>query len=349
MGLASCGNKQEQSACQPCNECICNKEEEFVFQSWNDCASLNNLKSLVTKVTKKGSETYVDPADRVAVFDMDGTLYAELDPTYLEYAMFMHRCFDDPTYTAPAEVMAVAEEIKEGSWTHTYKSGMDLRHANAAAKAYSGMTLKEFADYTKEFIKKDAPGFSGMTYADAFYKPMVEVVDYLHKNDFKCYVVSGSDRYLCRALCCDALKIPSERVIGMDVRLKGTEQGEKDGLDYTLGTEDSLVRTDELLIKNLKMNKVTAIAKEIGRQPIVSFGNSGGDTAMARYAVYNNPNPSGAWMLVADDNVRDHANLEKAESSRKNWEKEGFNIVSMKNDFKTIYGDSVQRTEFVIA
>ena len=333
MGLASCGNKAE---------------EGYKFTTWNDCTALTNLKTLVSKVTKQGASTYVAPADRVAVFDMDGTLYAELDPTYFEYAMFMHRCFDDPTYTAPADVMAVANEIKEGSWTHTYASGMDLRHANAAAKAYAGMTLKEFADYTKEFSKKDAPGFSGMTYAEAFYKPMIEVVDYLHKNDFKCYVVSGSDRFICRALCCDTLKIPSERIIGMDVRLKGTEQGDKDGLDYNLGKSDDLIRTDELLIKNLKMNKVTAIAKEIGRQPIISFGNTGGDTAMGRYALHNNDKPSGVWMLVADDIDRDHANLERAENSRKTWVEEGFNPISMKNDFKTIYGENVKKTDFVI-
>ena len=331
MGLASCGNKAE---------------EEYKFTAWNDCASLTNLKSLVTKVTKKGSETYVDPADRVAVFDMDGTLYAELDPTYLEYAMFMHRCFDDPTYTAPAEVMAVAEEIKEGSWTHTYATGMDMKHAKAAAKAYSGMTLKEFADYTKEFIKKDAPGFSGMTYADAFYKPMIEVVDYLHKNDFKCYVVSGSDRYLCRALCCDALHIPSERIIGMDVKLEAKNQNGKSGLEYTYQSDDELIRTDELLIKNLKMNKVTAIAKEIGRQPLLSFGNSGGDTAMAMYTTSHNPNPSGAFMLVADDAERDHANLKKAADIQKKWEDLKFNVISMKNDFKTIYGENVKMVEF---
>jgi hypothetical protein len=210
------------------------------------------------------------------------------------------------------------------------------------------MTLKEFADYTKEFSKKDAPGFSGMTYAEAFYKPMIEVVDYLHKNDFKCYVVSGSDRFICRALCCDTLKIPSERIIGMDVRLKGTEQGDKDGLDYTLGKSDELIRTDELLIKNLKMNKVTAIAKEIGRQPIISFGNTGGDTAMGRYALHNNDKPSGVWMLVADDIDRDHANLERAEKSRSTWVEEGFNPISMKNDFKTIYGENVKKTDFII-
>ena len=110
----------------------------------------------------------------------------------------------------------------------------DMKHAYAAAKAYAGMTLAEFDAYVKAYAAQPANGFSGMTYGESFYKPMLEVFDYLKGNGFTCYVVSGSDRFICRALT-EAIGIPSNRVIGMDVRLVRThhqepedEQGEAD-------------------------------------------------------------------------------------------------------------------------
>ncbi len=131
----------------------------------------------------------------------------------------------------------------------------------------------------------------------------------------------------------------------MDVELKSTKQ-EGDGVNYTMGSEENLVRTENLLIKNLKTNKVKQIAQEIGKIPVLSFGNSSGDSAMHNYCLSNKTYHTEAFMLVADDNVRDHANLEEGAKRQANWEKAGYNIISMKNDFKTIYGDGVQMVDF---
>ena len=81
--------------------------------------------------------------------------------------------------------------------------------------------------------------------------------------------------------------IPANRVIGMDVKLHSTSQGDVEGVNYTMGREEDLVRTDELIIKNLKTNKVLQISQEIGKVPVLSFGNSGGDAAMHNYALGN--------------------------------------------------------------
>ena len=191
---------------------------------------------------------------------------------------------------------------------------------------------------------REVDGFEGMTYGECFYLPMVEVVEYLQDNGFKCYVCSGSDRFICRTFIEGMLDIPYENIIGMDVELEATNQGDEDGLDYVFTAGDDVVRTDKLLIKNLKTNKVLQIAQEIGRQPVLSFGNSSGDVSMHNYVIGNNVYKSAAFMLIADDDVRDYGNPEKAAGLREKWEASGYNVISMANDWKTIYGEDVVKT-----
>ena len=132
----------------------------------------------------------------------------------------------------------------------------------------------------------------------------------------------------------------------MDVRLHSTSQGTAEGVNYTMGKDENLVRTDELIIKNLKTNKVLQISQEIGKVPVLSFGNSSGDCAMHNYALSNSKYKSAAFMLVADDDVRDHANLTEGAKREAKWREAGYYIISMKNDFKTIYGYDVVKTDF---
>nr|MCR5647710.1 hypothetical protein [Acholeplasmatales bacterium] len=151
-------------------------------------------------------------------------------------------------------------------------------------------------------------------------------------------------RFICRALASEVFNIPYNQIIGMDTAIVGENQSNTDGLDYQLSQGEEVIKGDSLLIKNLKMNKVVAITKEIGKQPVLAFGNSSGDTSMLNYAINNTKYKGQGYMLVADDNDRDYANLEKAESLRSTWINNKFHVISMKNDFKTIYGDNVVKT-----
>ena len=341
----------------------CNKKESKQYlRSWNSCSSLTALKEYIEDVTNKKSKNYIPVEDRIATFDMDGTFVGELYPSYFEYNMLEYRVLDDPNYKdiAPDDVKETAQDIRD--FVRTGKSlpryneeyGFDIKHAYAAAKAYSGMTIKEFDQYVKSYASKPANGFNGMTYGESFYKPMLEVFEYLEANNFTYYVVSGSDRFICRSLV-ESIGIPSNRVIGMDVELKTNEQGEAAGVNYTLGVNEYLVRTDNLLIKNLKTNKVKQIAQEIGKVPVLSFGNSGGDSAMHNYCLGNTKYKTEAFMLVADDDVRDHAKKygeddvtfnSRIDKLNSDWTTANYHVISMKNDFKTIYGDSVTKTSF---
>lgn len=319
------------------------------FTLWNQCMALTVLKEYVADVTNPSSNNYIRVEDRIATFDMDGTFVAELYPTYFEYNMLEYRVFDDPSYMdkAPDDVRKAAQNIRDFVRKGTpLPDHFDLIHAHAAAKAYAGMTLSEFDAYVKEFAARPANGFTGMTYAQSFYRPMLEVMDYLSDNGFTCYVISGSDRYLCRALV-QPLGIEPAKVIGMDVCFQASRQGGAAGVDYTMEKGDCLIRTDSLIRKNLKTNKVLQINQEIGKIPVLSFGNSSGDCAMHNYCMSNSRYPSVAFMLVADDDQRDHADLAEGARREALWRQAGYTVISMKNDFRTIYGPGVEKTDFI--
>ena len=321
------------------------------FTQWNSCEALTALQEYVKDVTDPSSKNYIKPEDRIATFDMDGTFVGELYPTYFEYNLLEYRALDDPAYRdiAPEDVKEAAQEIRDFVRKGTkLPDHFDMKHAQAAARAYAGMTLAGFDAYVKEYAARPANGFTGMTYGQSFYKPMLEVFAYLKDNGFTYYVVSGSDRFICRALV-EAIGIAPNRVIGMDVKLESSLQGDEEGVNHTFGKEEDLIRTDQLIIKNLKTNKVLQITQEIGKVPVLSFGNSGGDSAMHNFCLSNTEHKSAAFMLIADDEARDHANREKALKLGEQWRDAGYHVISMRDDFKTIYGDNVKTVSFTFA
>ena len=335
------------TSCSKDDDTVMNSDKKDYFTQWYSCEALTALKEYVEDVTNPNSPNFIKEEDRIVTFDMDGTFVAELYPTYFEYNMLEYRVLEDPAYKdiAPEDVKETAQEIRdfvrEGKKLPDH---FDMKHAYAAAKAYAGMTLAEFDAYVKAYAAKPANGFQSMTNGQGFYQPMLQVFEYLEANGFTFYVVSGSDRFICRALV-EPLGIKPNRVIGMDVKLRSTSQGTEAGVNYTMGKEEDLVRTDELIIKNLKTNKVFQISQEIGKIPVLSFGNSGGDCAMHNYCL-SNPLKSAAFMLIADDDARDHANREKALSLGTQWREAGYHVISMRDDFRTIYGEGVEKTDF---
>ena len=322
------------------------EEEEELFQYWNkEAPALKALIEYVETVTDETSpDYYIPPADRIATFDMDGTLCAELNPTYLEYYTLAWRILKDTSWEPDAEMLEFGRMLRDHALDKSFPDHMDMLHAQHAAKAYAGMTLTQFADFITNCLVREADGFEGMSYANTFYVPMIEVVEYLQDNDFKVFICSGSDRFLCRTYIEGVLDIPYEQIIGMDVAVEATNQNGADGLDYVYTNEDNIIRTDNLLIKNLKMNKVAQIVRDIGRQPVLSFGNSGGDMSMHNYTIFNNRYKSMAFMLIADDSERDYGDAEKVQPLKEKWEANGYQVISMRDDFLTIYGEEVTKT-----
>ena len=313
---------------------------------WTDSAPLKKqLTDFMKSITAEGSNDFIPVKDRIAVFDMDGTLCCETDPGYFDHKLLYYRVTEDPDYKdkASAEEKAVCEKIKTYFETGEYPKGLDVEHGKAVATAFKGMTPEEFDAYVKKYKEQPTIGYNNMKYGEAFYKPMLQVVDYLQANDFKVYVVSGTDRLITRGLCDGVLDIPPSQMIGSDESFVATNQGDKDGLDYTFTKDDKVITGGEFIIKNLKMNKVSVIEREIGQQPVLCFGNSSGDGAMANFTITNNKYQSGAYLLCCDDLERENGNQKKADSMRESCEKNGWTAVSMKDDWKTIYGDNVTK------
>ena len=318
---------------------------EEALSLWTDDAQAKDeLISYMEAITEEGGADYIPPEDRIAVFDLDGTLFCETDPNYFDYTLLVYRVLEDPDYKDLASDFEreTAEKIVTLNETGVAADGLEIDHGKAIASAFAGLTLEEFNDYIQEFKKLPMPSYDGMTRGEGWYKPMLQVVEYLQANGFTVYVVSGTDRFIVRGIVDGSpLRIPPRQIIGSDETVITPDQGDTDGLAYVYDDNDELVLGGEFVIKNLKMNKVAVIAQEIGQQPVLSFGNSTGDSSMAAYVTSGNPYPSLAFMLCCDDTERENGNTEKADAMYDLCGTYGWIPVSMKNDWTTIYGDAV--------
>ena len=320
--------------------------QAVTFDSWTaDSASLAKLKAFVDDVTDPSSPNYVEPADRIATFDMDGTILCEKAPIYSDYMLLLHRILDDATYEADAETRALALQIRANADKGFVDGDLDRAKNMAFAKVFAGMTHKEFAAYVNDFFTNTpVEGLSNMTYGESFYKPMLEVIDYLRANDFDVYIVTACEREVARALAGPRLDIDPSHIIGSDLAVTAT--GQKDEADnaYTFQLTDELTLKGEVLSDCGKFNKVVYIQREIGKRPILSFGNSSGDFAMLNYAQANPDHRGMVVLIVADDTVREYGNAEKAKGFYDEVAKCGWTAFSMGGDWSTIYGPNVTKT-----
>ena len=202
------------------------EQEEEAFASWNkDAPALKALIEYVEAVTDETSPDYIPPEDRIATFDMDGTLMGELAPTYLEVILLTERILADPSWQPDEEMLEFGRMTRDHALDKSFPSDYDYEFSYHQAKAFAGMTLTEYADFITRFLVKAADGFDGMAYASIYYLPMAEVVEYLQNNGFKCYIVSGSDRFIARTFIEGVLDIPYENIIGSDTALEARNQG----------------------------------------------------------------------------------------------------------------------------
>ena len=322
-------------------------DEQALTAYWSaDSAAAQSLRDYVTKVTDEANaDSFIPVKDRIAVFDMDGTLTdgtltCETFYTYYDTMMFIEYCLYDHPDQVSEELKQAAEEIKPG-----YKADETL--ARNFAKAYAGMTVDEFYEYAVEFGKKYTDSFNNMRYIDGFYLPMVELVEYLYENDFTIYVISGTERTTTRAIVANSpIKdyVTPNHVIGTDFEVK--QPGYEDvasNMDFKYADGDDLVLTGGFIQKNLNANKSIYVEREIGQRPVLAFGNSGSDTSMMNYAIDSrNQYPAEAYMIVSDDSVREWGTADWAEKSAE-YSEMGYVPVSMEKDFAKIYPDTITK------
>ena len=311
------------------------------LSSWNNCTAKTKLSEFISKINS--AEYYVPKEDRIAVFDLDGTLYQETDPTYDDWKLYYYRVYNDTNFTSTEEQKQIADAIKQASIDNHMPDDLNWRVASTYTQLFYNMTIEEYQQYIINFINQPCEGYENMKRGDAFYKPMLELIEYIQKNDFNVYITSGTDRYQVRTVVKNHIDIPESNVIGSEYNIVAKNQGTTAGNEYTYKNDDDFRFDGQFLRKNLKTNKVIGIIREIGKQPILSFGNSGGDKDMANYVINKNKYPSLAFMVCCDDTERERGNIEKANEMKNNCNNFGWIPISMKDDWKTIYEENVKK------
>lgn len=319
--------------------------EADALSLWTENAPLKReLTAYLDAISRENSPDYIPPERRAAVFDLDGTLFCETDPCYLSYSLLVHRALEDEGYKASEFERETARKIVTWNETGKKAKGLAQDHARALASAFGGVTLEEYDEYVRAFLERSTPGYTGMRRGDAWYQPMLQVVTLLKQRGFSVWVVTGTNRFLVRALVEGSpLDLPPDHILGSDDSLTASGQDDTPGTDYVLDEDDSLILEGALLRRNNKMNKVTAIVREIGVQPVLAFGNSEGDVSMARYVTRGNSYRTLAAMLCCDDTRRENGDGDKAAEMAALCAREGWIPVSMRDDWTTIYGADVTK------
>lgn len=314
------------------------------FQYWTDNSpTKQKIIEFVTDVTNPNSPNYIPPEDRIATFDMDGTFYCETAPLYFQEMMFFHRVLEDKDYTAPKKYIDLAKKIQPKVMAKQKLTPAESKsYLEGLTAVYAGMTPEEYGAYVRQFMETNEDGFTNLKRGEAFYLPMVEIISYLTNNGFNVYIDTACGVETTRELVNGIIPIQFDRVIGSDFVYTSTKMGKDNPKDHFFDRrKEKIVISGKPLIENAKTVKIFSILNQIGKKPVLAFGNSGGDSGMLEYTLQNNKYRSMSFFVICDDVERERGNLTRAKSDRELAVKRGWNPISMHDEFKTIYGDNV--------
>jgi len=305
--------------------------------SWADGPTKSVITDFVARVTKDRGSDYVDPAARVAVFDNDGTLWPE-KPLVIQLDFTVRRfrelAEEDPSLRDQQPYQAAYEG--DMGWLggavvkHYHGDDSDLELLEVAVpKAFEAVTIEDYDQHVKAFFADaDNPKLK-RPYRECAYLPMVKLLRYLEANGFATYIASGGDRDFMRPVAQDMYGIPPERIIGSALGISYSAEGGQSLLLYK-GAMDFLDDGPEKPIR---------IWSRIGRRPILAFGNSNGDLPMLAYAGSNSL-PALRLLLHHDDEEREFDYTAGAEEALEVAAQENWTVVSIKNDWNTVFADA---------
>jgi len=303
------------------------------LDSWNDGAAKRAIVDFVTRVTTPGSPAFVPPADRIAVFDNDGTLWCEQPVIQLAHILgrWEEMAQQKPALRDQQPWKAAVE--KDMNWFRTAITkhyGGDESDMPAIAKgvlsAFEGLTTDEFAKSVAAFFRTASHPSLKRLYRDCGYAPMVQFLRFLEAHGFTNYIVSGGGRDFIRQIAGEIYGIPQERVVGTSTVLAFHEQG--DGGD--------LLMQAKLDVFDDGAAKPARLWSRIGKRPLVAVGNSNGDIPMLQFA--NTPQrPALRILVLHDDGAREFNYVSGAEKSLALAKQYGWTVVSMKNDWNCVF------------
>ncbi|MDO6761987.1 HAD family phosphatase [Agarivorans sp. 1_MG-2023] len=304
-------------------------ETSTPLASWNEGKAKQSVMAFVENVVNTDSADFVPPSERIAVFDNDGTLWAE-QPMYFQLFFAIDRIKalapEHPEWKTKEPFASVLKGDMEGVLAGGEHAILELVMAS-----HAGMSTTEFEVIVNAWLAKAIHPDSGRPYTEMVYQPMLELLHYLRKNNFKTFIVSGGGIEFMRPWTEQVYGIPPEQVIGSSIKVEFE----------VLDGSPTLIRQPELDFYDDKEGKVVAIHQQIGRRPIAAFGNSDGDLQMlqwttagdgARFALYvHHTDDKREWAYDRESSIgRFDKGLDEAKEK-------GWTVVDMKQDWKTIF------------
>ncbi len=297
--------------------------------SWKDTAPKKAIVAFVAQVTREGSADFVPPVERVAVFDNDGTLWAE-QPMYFQLLFALDR------------VKALAPQHPEWKTQEPFASLLkgDVKGALAGGEhaileivmaTHAGMTTEEFEQIVTDWLATARHPTTARPLTAMVYQPMLELLDYLRANGFKTFIVSGGGIEFMRPWTEQVYGIPPEEVVGSSIRTRFE----------LLDGRPVLVRLPEIDFIDDKAGKPVGIHKFIGLRPIAAFGNSDGDLQMLQWTAAGE-GPRFALLVRHTDEEREwaydrHSSVGRLDKALDEAKERGWTVVDMKNDWKRVF------------
>jgi phosphoserine phosphatase len=303
--------------------------------SWNDRAARQALVAFVARVTAEGTPDFVPPAERIAVFDNDGTLWAE-QPVYTQLAFALDRVKTLAPSHPEWRTQQPFASLLNGE-TKAALEGGEAGLVRIVMAAHAGTTTEEFEAVVRDWIATARHPATQRLYTEMVYQPMLEVLAYLRASGFKTFIVSGGGVEFMRPWAERVYGIPPEQVVGTSIK---TTFEMRDGIPV-------LLRRPEINFVDDGPGKPVGIQQHIGRRPLAAFGNSDGDLQMlqwtcagggARFCLFvHHTDDAREWAYDRESHI---GRLDKGldEAMAKGW-----TVVDMKADWKTVYGQP--RTE----
>jgi len=313
-----------------CKAALCVGQAEDPLPSWHEGQSKQAIIQFIKATTTDGSNDYIDTADRIAVFDQDGTLWVE-QPIYTQFFFAIDRikymASKHPEWKNQQPYQTVLEGDIEKIQNFTIQEIEKI-----IAISYAHMTVKEFKETVQSWLTTAIHPRLKKPYTKLIYQPMLEVIKYFDVHGYKIYIVSGGGQEFIRAYSEKVYQIPPEQIIGTAAKVK---------YEYRDGNP-VLIKLPEVLFIDDKSGKPEAINLFIGKQPIAAFGNSDGDQQMLEWSQASNgksfqllvhhDDPIREYKYDVDSKVGTFSHALMNEAKKKNWI-----VVSMKNDWKVIF------------
>jgi phosphoserine phosphatase len=305
--------------------------------SWNDGAAKTAIVEFVECVTTEGGADHVPPAQRIAVFDNDGTLWCE-KPMPIELGFILARLAEmaEADESLRDKQPWKAAHARDYAWLgavitkHYAGDDSDVKVLiGGIVQAFAGRSVEDYATAADAFLRGGRHPTLNRSFHECGYAPMVELLRYLDSNGFTSYIASGGDRDFMRPVTGEIYGIPGDRVIGSSNQL-GWVDDEHGGTVSYLAEMDFF---DDGPVKPVR------IWSRIGQRPLIAGGNSNGDIPMLRYAG-GKDRPALRLLVLHDDEEREFAYTAGAEASLEQARAHGWTVVSMRDDWATVFAEA---------